>query len=126
MDIKGESDATKKLYGLDAKYPHTQTFGRQCLIAPAHRTGRAVYRIDLSACGADRWDQHSGLKRGHEDNARRSTTDRRVIKDLKSRGLLKETLVIWAANLAARRWPRAATAATIIRSASRSGWQAAA
>jgi uncharacterized protein (DUF1501 family) len=47
--------------------------------------------------GADRWDQHGGLKKGHEDNAR--AVDQPVaglLKDLKARGLLDQTLVIWA------------------------------
>jgi uncharacterized protein (DUF1501 family) len=47
--------------------------------------------------GADRWDQHSGLKAGHENNAR--ATDQPIaglLKDLKARGLLKTTLVVWA------------------------------
>ncbi len=46
--------------------------------------------------GHDRWDQHSGLKKGHEDNAR--AVDKPIaglLTDLKARGLLKTTLVIW-------------------------------
>jgi uncharacterized protein (DUF1501 family) len=46
--------------------------------------------------GHDRWDQHSNLKRGHEDNAR--AVDRPIaglLKDLKRRGLLDSTLVVW-------------------------------
>jgi uncharacterized protein (DUF1501 family) len=46
--------------------------------------------------GHDRWDQHSRLKEGHADNAR--ATDKPIaglLKDLKSRGLLDETLVLW-------------------------------
>ena len=46
--------------------------------------------------GHDRWDQHSGLKKGHEDNAR--AVDKPIaglLTDLKQRGLLKDTLVIW-------------------------------
>ena len=45
----------------------------------------------------DRWDQHSNLKQGHEDNAR--AVDRPIaglLKDMKSRGLLSSTLVVWA------------------------------
>jgi uncharacterized protein (DUF1501 family) len=46
--------------------------------------------------GADRWDQHSNLRKGHQDNAR--AVDRPIaglLKDLKSRGLLEQTLVLW-------------------------------
>jgi hypothetical protein len=98
MDLKGESDAVKKLYGLDADFPHTRTFGRQCLIA-RRLIERGVRFIELTcpAAGGDRWDQHSDLKTGHEANAR--AVDQPIaglLTDLKKRGLLKDTLVVWA------------------------------
>jgi membrane-anchored protein YejM (alkaline phosphatase superfamily) len=98
MDIKGESEATKKLYGLDSKYPQTQTFGRQCLIA-RRLVERGVRFIELTcpSTGNDRWDQHSDLKKGHENNS--LAVDQPIaglLKDLKARGLLKDTLVVWA------------------------------
>ena len=97
MDIRLETDATRKLYGLDAKYPQTVTFGTQCLIA-RRLVERGVKFIELTcpSVGHDRWDQHSGLKKGHEDNAR--AVDQPIaglLKDLKARGLLKDTLVVW-------------------------------
>jgi hypothetical protein len=99
VDVKGESDATRKLYGLDAKYPQTQIFGRQCLIARrlVERGARFIELTCPSIGGHDRWDQHGGLKAGHEDNAR--AVDQPIaalLKDLKALGLLKSTLVIWA------------------------------
>lgn len=98
MDLKGESDAVKKLYGLDADFGHTRTFGRQCLIA-RRLVERGVRFIELTcpAAGGDRWDQHSDLKNGHEANAR--ATDQPIaglLTDLKKRGLLESTLVVWA------------------------------
>jgi hypothetical protein len=98
MDLKGESAATKALYGVDAKYPQTQTFGRQCLIA-RRLVERGVRFIELTcpASGGDRWDQHSDLKSGHENNAR--AVDQPIaglLTDLKARGLLDSTLVVWA------------------------------
>jgi hypothetical protein len=98
MDLKGESDVVKKLYGLDAEFPHTRTFGRQCLIA-RRLVERGVRFIELTcpAAGGDRWDQHSDLKGGHEANAR--AVDQPIaglLTDLKKRGLLKDTLVVWA------------------------------
>jgi hypothetical protein len=98
MDLKGESDAVKKLYGLDADFPHTRTFGRQCLIA-RRLVERGVRFIELTcpAAGGDRWDQHSDLKAGHEANAR--AVDQPIaglLTDLKKRGLLDSTLVVWA------------------------------
>src|SRR5260370_342091 len=87
--------ATKALYGVDdAK---TELFGRQCLIA-RRLIERGVRFVELLCpnLGHDRWDQHSGLKRGHEDNAR--SVDKPIaglLHDLKGRGLLDSTLVIW-------------------------------
>jgi hypothetical protein len=95
--ISGETKATRELYGLDDTYAPTQLFARQCLIA-RRLVERGVRFIEVlcPSVGADRWDQHSGLKSGHENNAR--ATDRPIaglLKDLKSRGLLESTLVIW-------------------------------
>jgi uncharacterized protein (DUF1501 family) len=95
MDLKGETEATKQLYGLGD--PKTEVFGRQCLVA-RRLVERGVRFVELLCqnLGHDRWDQHSNLKKGHEDNAR--AVDKPIaglLKDLKSRGLLKETLVIW-------------------------------
>ncbi len=99
MDLSKETEATKKLYGLDAAYPQTQIYARQCLSA-RRMIERGVRFVELTCPvigGADRWDQHGGLKKGHEDNAR--AVDQPVaglLKDLKARGLLDTTLVIWA------------------------------
>jgi hypothetical protein len=98
MDLRGETEATKKLYGLDAAYPQTQTFGRQCLIA-RRLIERGVRFVELTcpATTGDRWDQHDNLKTGHENNAR--AVDQPIaglLTDLKKRGLLKDTLVVWA------------------------------
>ena len=99
MDISGESTAIKSLYGLDASYKQTQTFASQCLIA-RRLIERGVRFIELTCpaiAGHDRWDQHSGLRTGHEDNAR--AVDQPIaglLRDLKSRGLLDGTLVVWA------------------------------
>jgi hypothetical protein len=94
-DLSKETEATRKLYGVDD--PQTDIYGRQCLIA-RRLVERGVRFIELLCphVGHDRWDQHGNLKRGHEDNAR--AVDRPIaglLKDLKSRGLLKDTLVIW-------------------------------
>ena len=98
MAIKGESPATKKLYGLDAAYGPTRIFAAQCLTA-RRLVERGARFIELTCpnVGHDRWDQHGNLKRGHEDNAR--TVDQPIaalLKDLKVRGLLGSTLVVWA------------------------------
>jgi hypothetical protein len=98
-DLSGETASTKRLYGLDAAYPQTRTFAAQCLLA-RRLVERGVRFVELTCTpisGADRWDAHSNLKSNHEDNAR--AVDRPIaglLRDLKSRGLLDTTLVVWA------------------------------
>ena len=95
MDLTGETRATRQLYGLDE--PSTQIFGQRCLVA-RRLVERGVRFIECLCppVGGDRWDQHSGLVSGHTANAR--AVDRPIaglLRDLKSRGLLNSTLVIW-------------------------------
>jgi hypothetical protein len=95
MDLTGETPGTKRLYGLDEKA--TEIFGHQCLVA-RRLVERGVRFIELLCpnLGYDRWDQHANLKGGHAANAR--AVDRPIaglLKDLKARGLLDSTLVIW-------------------------------
>jgi hypothetical protein len=98
MDIQGESAATRKLYGLDAAYAPTRIYAAQCLIARRLvERGARFLELTCPNLGHDRWDQHGNLKKGHEDNAR--AVDQPIaalLKDLKARGLLETTLVIWA------------------------------
>jgi len=94
-DLSRETEKTKTLYGLDD--PKTEVFGRQCLIA-RRMVEKGVRFVELLCqnLGHDRWDQHSNLKKGHEDNAR--AVDKPIaglLTDLKARGLLESTLVIW-------------------------------
>ncbi len=97
MDIKGETEATKKMYGLDASFKNTATFGRNCLIA-RRLVERGVRFIELTCTGGngDRWDQHGGLTDGHPKNAK--SVDQGIgalLQDLDGRGLLDSTLVVW-------------------------------
>jgi hypothetical protein len=97
MNLGGETATTRELYGLNEKYVPTQIYGRQCLLA-RRLIERGVRFIEVlcPSVGADRWDQHSNLKEGHQNNAR--AVDRPIaglLKDLKARGLLEETLVLW-------------------------------
>lgn len=98
METRGESAATRRLYGLDASYEPTRIFAAQCLIARrlVERGARFV-ELTCPRLNGDRWDQHSGLRDGHENNAR--AVDQPIaalLRDLKSRGLLESTLVVWA------------------------------
>lgn len=98
MDLSQESKATQALYGLNANFPQTRSYGQQCLIA-RRLVERGVRFVELTcpSVRGDRWDQHSNLKDGHEQNS--LAVDQPIaglLKDLKSRGLLDETLVVWA------------------------------
>jgi hypothetical protein len=91
QDLNDESEATKKLYGLDN--PVTEDFGRQCLMA-RRLSEKGVRFVQVSH--TYKWDQHENLKRDHEQNA--AEVDRPIaalLRDLKARGLLKDTLVLW-------------------------------
>lgn len=94
QDISSESDATRKLYGLD--HPVTENFGRQCLLARRFAE-RGVRFIQVTHSDGDvQWDQHGNLRKGHAKNA--AEVDQPIaglLRDLKSRGLLKDTLVVW-------------------------------
>jgi hypothetical protein len=96
VDLSKESSATKALYGLDNE--RTADFGGKCLLA-RRLVERGVRFIQIYSGGAhndDNWDAHSDMKANHTKHA--SNTDKAVaglLKDLKQRGMLDETLVVW-------------------------------
>jgi hypothetical protein len=99
LDLAGESEATKRLYGLDR--PITEEFGKRCLIA-RRLLERGVRFVQVWS-GADNgfprrnWDSHEDLARDHADMG--TSMDQpaaALIKDLKTRGLLDDTLVVWS------------------------------
>lgn len=99
LDLARETQATQRLYGIDSSIPSKRLYGIQCL--RARRLVESGVRFVEITCppGASNgaWDQHGDLRRGHEKNA--MDTDQAIaglIKDLKQRGLLDETLVLWA------------------------------
>lgn len=95
LDTAGESEATKKLYGLDEDV--TRDFGWQCLLARRFAE-RGVRVVQCTHSGVEeKWDHHSDILRLHPLRSRE--VDRPIaglIKDLKSRGMLDETLVVWS------------------------------
>jgi hypothetical protein len=98
MDFSDESEATKKLYGIDDSYKGTKTYARECLIA-RRLIERGVRFVELTIpdIGEDRWDAHGGLQKNHGNNAK--SVDKPIaglLKDLKSRGMLDDTLVLWS------------------------------
>ena len=95
-NIASESDATKKLYGLDN--PLTADFGGRCLLARrlVERGVRFVQVWSGNGMNETDWDGHRQCDKNHQ--ARAAATDKAVaglITDLKSRGLLDSTLVVW-------------------------------
>ncbi|MDA0204685.1 MAG: DUF1501 domain-containing protein [Acidobacteria bacterium] len=95
LDTAGESEATKKLYGLDEDV--TRDFGWQCLMARRFAE-RGVRVVQCTHSGVEeKWDHHSDILRLHPLRARE--VDKPIaglIKDLKSRGMLDDTLVVWS------------------------------
>jgi len=103
-DISGETQATHELYGLNSGDKEMAAYGRQCLLA-RRLVERGVRFIELSCLnerigagnGPNPWDQHGDLEKGHR--AMSGQVDQPIaglIQDLRQRGLLDETLIIWA------------------------------
>jgi hypothetical protein len=99
VDLTKESEATRKLYGLDQK--HTADFGARCLLA-RRLVERGVRFVQLYSGGGPvsiQWDAHKNLKANHEKMC--ALTDQPIaalLTDLKARGLLDSTLVIWGSE----------------------------
>jgi hypothetical protein len=99
FQFQQESAATRQLYGLD--HDVTRTFGQQCLAARrlVERGVRFIQIFHGSNGGAGAWDAHGDLKRGHTSLC--AQVDRPIgglLRDLKQRGLLDETLVVWGSE----------------------------
>ena len=96
VDLTQETAETQKMYGLDQ--PRTQDFGKRCLLA-RRLVERGVRFIQLYSGGSHNdanWDAHGDLEKNHNFHA--GNTDQPIaalLKDLKQRDLLKETLVVW-------------------------------
>ena len=98
-DLSGESSFTRSLYGMDE--PETENFGQQCLLA-RRLAERGVRFIQVSHAHSlpfnnEQWDQHTHLVKGHTTNV--GQIDQPItglLLDLKQRGLLEDTLVIWS------------------------------
>ena len=94
QDLGAETQKTHHLYGIDD--PVTEDFGRQCLLARRFLE-RGVRFVQVTHSDSEvQWDQHGNLYQGHTKNA--AEVDKPIagfLSDLKARGLLKDTLVIW-------------------------------
>ncbi len=103
LDLSQETQTTRQLYGLDCKDPDQHLYATQCL--RARRLIEAGVRfVEITAnplnLSNGTWDQHGQLKEHHEKNAR--VTDQPIaalINDLKQRGMLDETFILWAGEM---------------------------
>jgi hypothetical protein len=93
VDLSQESETTKQLYGMDD--PKTENFGRMCLLA-RRMVERGVRFIQLYHGAGSKWDAHDKIEENHTKYC--GGMDKPVaglLRDLKQRGLLEDTLVIW-------------------------------
>lgn len=104
VDLSNETEATRDLYAMNDPDPKTAAYGQQCLLA-RRLIERGVRFVELSCLaynlgggnGANPWDHHGAIREGHSKMAHQ--VDQPIaglLKDLKQRGLLETTLVIWA------------------------------
>ena len=98
VDLKSETEATRKMYGMDDAV--TEPFGRQCLLA-RRMVERGVRFVKLlHGAGGDRWDDHGNIKERLPIHCQE--IDKPIaglLADLKSRGLLDSTLVVWCSEM---------------------------
>ena len=93
VELAKESDATKALYGIDNK--ETADFGRMCLLS-RRLVERGVRFVQLYSGAGSKWDAHQKIEENHSKLCR--AVDKPIaglLKDLKARGLLDSTLVVW-------------------------------
>ncbi|MEQ1826926.1 MAG: DUF1501 domain-containing protein [Pirellula sp.] len=93
LDLSQETQNTASMYGIDQK--ETEAFGKNCLLA-RRLVERGVRFVQLYNGTGSKWDSHAGIEKAHSNLCR--AMDKPVaglLKDLKQRGLLDETLVIW-------------------------------
>lgn len=103
LDLSQESAKTQEMYGLNAEDKDLRSYAMQCLRARRLiEAGVRFVEITANPVGLDNgsWDQHADLKPNHEKNA--LVTDQPIaafIRDLRQRGLLEETLIVWAGEM---------------------------
>jgi len=123
VDLTKETEATKKLYGMDDEA--TAKFGTNCLLA-RRLVERGVRFIELYSGSGSGWDAHTDLEGNHSKMC--YSSDKPIaglLADLKARGLLDSTLVVWGGEFGRTPLMRRLKVVTIIHGASRSGWRAA-
>lgn len=103
LDLSRETRATHELYGVDSTDKDLRLYATQCLRA-RRLIEKGVRFVEITAnplnLNVGSWDQHGNLKKGHERNAQ--VTDQPIaalLTDLRQRGLLDETLILWAGEM---------------------------
>jgi hypothetical protein len=93
VDLTKETEATRKLYGMDEK--ETARFGTNCLLA-RRLVERGVRFVEVYCGSGSGWDAHTGIEENHTKWCRASDKPiAGLLTDLAARGLLEETLVVW-------------------------------
>ncbi len=93
LDLRTESNATRALYGIDRT--ETRKFGSMCLLA-RRLVERGVRFVQLYSGAGSKWDAHAKIESNHAKLFRETDLPiAGLLRDLKSRGLLEETLVVW-------------------------------
>jgi hypothetical protein len=93
VDLSKESEATKKLYGMDDE--PTAKFGANCLMA-RRLVERGVRFVELYSGSGSGWDAHNDIEENHSKMCRSSDKPvAALLADLKSRGMLDDVLVVW-------------------------------
>ena len=94
--LDDEPESIRKLYAFDSDFGPEASYGRQCLLARRLvESGVRFVQLTCYDLGRDRWDQHNGLREGHQRNAQ--AVDRPIaglLRDLKQRGLWDDVLVV--------------------------------
>jgi arylsulfatase A-like enzyme len=93
VNLDEETQETQQLYGLDKK--ETAAFGRNCLLA-RRLVERGVRFVQLYHGAGSKWDSHAKIEKNHTDLCRQMDQPvAALVKDLRRRGLLDSTLVVW-------------------------------
>ncbi|HLJ12490.1 MAG TPA: DUF1501 domain-containing protein [Planctomycetaceae bacterium] len=94
LDLSSETEGTQKMYGMDR--PATADYGKRCLMA-RRLVESGVRFVHIDAPMRNPWDSHSNLKQGVEEIAAKvDQPGAALIRDLKQRGLLDTTIVLWS------------------------------
>ena len=123
VDLSKESEATKRLYGMDEE--RSAKYGTNLLLA-RRLVERGVRFVEAYCGSGSLWDAHTDMEGNHTKMC--GASDKPIaglLTDLKARGLLDGTLVVWGGNSAELHSMRLATGATIIRGDLRCGWRGA-